>query len=376
MDWLTAEDWHDLGEAAIAIAGAAIAVLLINALIRWRFPNPARRNGSFADMAYVLALIPAFMLSDMFERRGISTWLLWLPMIPALLLPMWLDQRRQAQRRFETGADAGRPAPAACVPPSSEEKRVSIRLTLVSLALAAVVIGVPVLAIASDAIAGIPGLVLFLGFTAAILVALRFVLVGRWPGRLALSSEIDIAATPQQVWDTIRYVEGKRSYKRIVNRVERLFDTGESYLLHYHSDEQCPDCALPRDPDGPGRVLRVDVIESREPEFYSIRSAEVRAPGGDAMLERETESFEIRPLPGGHCHVVNTSAVEHPKMWLAILLKLGDPLGEHLRHLKSHVEGNGENTLWDTGAARIDATRDVGRFCRCPEGAADLPLAA
>ena len=86
-------------------------------------------------------MVTIFTLSDIFGRHGISDWFLWALLLPALLVPMWLDRRRQAQRRAETGADETPPQGLPCVPLSGEEKRVSLRVTLLSLAAAATSIG-------------------------------------------------------------------------------------------------------------------------------------------------------------------------------------------------------------------------------------------
>jgi Polyketide cyclase / dehydrase and lipid transport len=277
-------------------------------------------------------------------------------------------KRGMAKTAAQTGIDNPCAAPIGGVPLSREEKSVTLKMTALVLAACVVVIAPVIALVLADIEAGMSGLAGMLAWCLVALGAVTWATVGRWPGKLTLSSTIEIAATPQQVWSTIRYVGEQPYYKGIVRRVEKVDATGETYLLHYYTEDDCSDCGLPKHPDTPGVTSLVEIVEAIEPRVYRLRSwPKTTDPVLKNSMDHEDESFLIEPLVGGRCRVTNTSTLERPRVWLAALLKLGDPLGEHLRNLKAHIEGSPAGTIFETGAARIAAARVAERHCGCGE---------
>jgi hypothetical protein len=199
-----------------------------------------------------------------------------------------------------------------------------------------------------------------------LLALLVWIFVGRWPRVLSMTSSIEIDAPPEAVWKALRYVGEAPYYKGIVRRVEPLDADGRSFLLHYYNTENCGECCLPKHPDAPGMVSQVDVLEAREPALYRVRGWLKQSNALPRnFVEHEDVCFAIERLPGDRSVVTDVSTILRPRVWAALLFKMGDPLGEQLRHLKAHVGGISSDTLWDAGAARIAAARRAPKFCGC-----------
>jgi hypothetical protein len=385
MDRLLTEDWFDLRQMGISLGIGLAGALTIIGFLRWRRGAPVFQQGDFLKIVenswffvFIFLYLP---LRDMAERHGLGDLasfgiLLALSMVTMIPL-MYLAQRRMKAAQAAAIDNPNAADVATCVPLSSEEKRVGTKVNLGLILFAIVTIG-PLVWLAFSGSKGgvsIAGWLLF--YCTTILGVLVYGMVGRWPGSITLQSIIEIDATPQEIWDTIRYCETDAHYKQIVRRVEKLNEPGDVYLLHYFNNDNCTECGLPNDPDAPGKTNRVEVREAREPEFYLVRSFSQGTGGAmDKMMDYEDESFMIEALPSGGSRVTNRDTVVRPRVWLAALLKLGDPLGEHMRNLKAHMEGAEGDTVWNTGASRIAAQRKSAKFCGCPPQDCTSPIPA
>ena len=86
-------------------------------------------------------------------------------------------------------------------------------------------------------------------------------------------------------------------------------------------------------------------------------------------MDFEEETFLLRRAATG-CVVSAESVAVRPAMWLALILKIGDPVGEQLRHLKAHMEGEPGDTLYHASNKRIAEARKAPKFCGCEKAAA------
>ena len=119
---------------------------------------------------------------------------------------------------------------------------------------------------------GAGGLIAMIVICTLILALLGFGILGRWPGSMRTSASVEIAATPRQVFDTLRYVENEPYYRGIVRLVERLPEAGEVFRLHYFNTDACSECGLAKHPDSPGPVSRIEILEARAPNIYKLRA--------------------------------------------------------------------------------------------------------
>ena len=132
---------------------------------------------------------------------------------------------------------------------SAEEKRVTFKISALSIGIAVLVAGfVSWLAFSGPKLeAG--GLIAMIVVSTLILALLGLGIAGRWPGRMRTAASVEIAATPRQVFDTLRYAENEPYYRGIVRLVERLPEAGEVFRLHYFNTDACSECGLPKHPD-------------------------------------------------------------------------------------------------------------------------------
>jgi hypothetical protein len=378
VDFLSAEDWSDLRTAGTLLAVYAGMTVLFGLVLRWRRKEPLFTAPDWRrvllDHAFIAALLCLFVLQDLLDRIGLPGWLSFLVMMAVIIAVSALAlrhikrgmDREAGQRGIDNPASACSPA----VPLSREEKRISLKMTGLALGGGALILAPLLMPLMFDFKAETVELVMLLVYCLAALGVLGWIMAGRWPFDLTLTSTIEIAATPQKVWETIRYVAGQPYYKGIVRRVEPVAGKADAFMLHYYADEDCVKCGLPRHPESSGPTALVEVLEAREPSTYRVRSwPKTNDAALKDSMDHEDESFVIERLANGHSRVTNSSTVTRPRVWLAALLKLGDPLGEHLRNLKAHIEGVEAGTIFEAGAARIAVARAAARHCGCDQQA-------
>lgn len=381
MSWLTAEDWGDIRSAALSLLAGATFLLVCQVWQNLRNGKPVFEMKSLFEWAMGVTFVLAFFfvtpMMDVFERYGWSLWMLFL--VPLLLVTPFLAiaqlQMSLARRKAVPNPGA---APFARTPLSREEMRVNFKLNAAIIGFGFFVVA-PIVAFAfwDVPLSGV-GLGLLFPYVLAALAALIYGLFGRWPGNINLRAEIEIDAPPQKVWDVIRFRPTTSWWKKIVRRVERLNEPDEVYRLYYYNDDTCSSCGLPRNPDSEGRSSVVHVQESVEPIFlkWSTYPENTDSETNKIMLLREDESFILEALPNGRTRVKSEDAAIRPKVWIAIILKLGDTPGEQLRALKGHVEGQSVDTVYDARARRLAETRHAALFCGCREDARIAELLA
>jgi hypothetical protein len=268
-----------------------------------------------------------------------------------------------------TGADQ---APSLLL--SEEEKTVAVYL-IIAIAIGVTATGLS-LALLYSALprAGQPPEPGKLEFALAVLFvtssAILFAIFGRWPGRVSSQASVDIAASPNLVWDAFALRDDYPGWKKVYTGIDRLDEPGEVYRLHYAEDAHCTRCSLPRNPDRSRWSSRVEILESRRPSLYRLRSFPKGLSGKgemDQLLESEDMTMLLDPLAGGGTRVSFKSSVLRPRMWMAFLTMLGRPAREHLRSLKAHLEHTPDQSLFGISAKRMEIARNAPQRCSCAE---------
>ena len=376
MDEFYSYAWDNM-PTLVGYVGLYFAVTLgLDAALNYRAGRKlfsrATIAGQFQNMLWFLALFAMIFLPDVFERHGLPSWLgfavpaLMLFTLPMLFIPNQKKLRSTAIPNPHANAKIDITAAEKF---TTEESRVNLKLNALLLAFAVSVVG----AICYFSFVMPPrstaGLVALLAFVASMAGILTYAIVGRHPGTIeVVPSSIVIDRPLAEIWETVRFRNTTDWWKKIVSRVEKLDQPGEHYKLHYYNDDTCGQCGLPRNPDGGGRANIVEILEIKDMQFMRTRARPMGKKSVVGMLDYEEESLEFLALDANSTRVTSRSLVSKPKVWLAMVLKLGDPLGEELRTLKAHMEGTTAGTLFEAGAARVAAHRHAENFCGCADG--------
>jgi hypothetical protein len=376
MDFLTAEDWKDLGYTFLG----GLAALAIFAGFRiWKNQKagkPALAMAKWQEAAqnglWIFGMVLMLPLMDILERHGQSTF--WAATIQLIVIvPIIFFSEMLRKRALRNSVANPNAASVAAPPPSKEEVRVNLLVNAAVIAFGVVTVG-PILYLAFWSEAS--GLAMFpyvLAFTVIPFALLTFAISGRLPGSITKRSEIEIEAAPQEVWNTIRFRNTTNWWKKIVSSVERTSDPGEWYRLRYFNNDTCAQCGLPRDPGSEGHSNIVEILSSDEPHRLHFRAHPKRAGGAmGTMMDYEETVLTLEALEGGRTRVTSMNTAVRPKAWLAFILKIGDPSGEELRTLKGYLEGKSFDTIFDIGVKRLDEARHAEKFCGC---GADAPVA-
>lgn len=369
---LTASDWSDLRLAAIAV----IAFAAIEALLTWLYrrgkgvpPSPIRIWSPWL----LLFTLWLFGLGPILERRGLPAWgsaIVLALLFFAGLSPLLRKMHRELLAEGLLDRPGNHPEPSAQPAlVSQEEKMLASQWQVIGIGgivFAGLALGLIKWAFVPSANASAGAGAPFVGLAAlglAILVIL-YPLLGRWPGRVSHHVSIDLAATPEQVWDALTLRDDYPGWKPIYARIDRLDEPGEVYRLHSLEDSQCLRCGLPRHPDRSRWSMRIETVEARRPALYR----QVAVPEGNvkATLDYEESLHLLEPLADGGTRVTYTSIVTRPKMWLALQLRRGAPGKEHLLSLKAYLEGTPDESLYGFSAKRIAAARAAPQHCACP----------
>jgi hypothetical protein len=256
------------------------------------------------------------------------------------------------------------------VPPSSEEKRLGARMTIIALLASALIFSPTAWLLSTPSIpvaAGLAGSLAYVAITSGLLALITQL---RWPGAIVIRSEIEIAASAEKIWDTLRFEPEKPYYKPIVLKIERIAEVEEAYRLHYFSDRPCSSCGYYRHPDSAGYYVEALIIESLEPNRLRMRCriSDIVVRARWTAMDFEDEQFDIVPVRHGVCRVSERSRIVRPALMLAVILKLGDPMGQNLSNLKAYLECGTDETIWGTVPARIAAVSQATKFCACSNG--------
>jgi hypothetical protein len=391
MDWLTPKDWADLRLAGTSVIAVMLIAPLIGLFFRWRRKQPLftwPKLRELIDSSWIILLL-IFMgpAGDVAQRHGWSknaifaASMLFIGAASLLAFRGHMKTMREAANAHGVANPAA--GPAEKVPLSAEEKQLQKKLWIGMALFAAIPIGLmlalpwaigPVM---KSQVALTPDhrpdtsrlMVLFFAF-GGLLATMIYAMVGRWPFPHTKTSQVDIAATPQAIWDTITYCEGRENWKGIYGRIDRVPGFGESYQLHYLPTENCAECGLPKQGQESGITTRVEVIEARAPDYYQFRSypkGQTQMKGkAENWLDYEDESFTITPLPGGGSSVTHAFTMTRPKIWLFLMVLFGSKLSQTLKSVKAHLEGTPDTSLYGTAVARRAAARAAPVHCGCP----------
>lgn len=386
MDGLSPADWADLG-SIVKMSLLCLGVLaIVHLLSRWRTKESLWRHGDGAEFAtwsmfaMVLSLGP---IKNLLERRGLPEWLSVVGLILLIFIVAGSAMRAMARQRMlnrvlavDNPDSDGREMTCA-VDLAPEDRKMRVRVNGAALAGGVLMVGTLIVAVWLLRGSGISGAGMIVLLTLAMLGFLTWLIKGRWPLPLTLTGEIQIDATPEQVWQLYHYRDTHDYYRSIVRRVEALDRPVETWRLHYYNDERCTDCGLHKNPVAPGRTCLVEVLEADRPGHMVTRSIPYLQSGElDPMMDHELSDMHYVALPDGGCRVMYVNTVARPRTWLALLLKMGDPIGEHLRDLKAHVEGGQGDTIYDRAERELDCARHVPQHCGCPPAMSGAPLPA
>lgn len=399
MSALTAKDWESLETTGKVLLASVPIVVVFTAALRWRKGEPLLQKGDFRrfieNFGFIFAIFIAMPASEIVERITGSETAGLLAYFAAFMLfilpPIWIAKRRMdatAQAHGINNPEGLAAVPS--VPQSPEEKRIGWYMIGGMLVVALILMG-SALATTFWALDHVRGAENVTNVTAepwrlpvamaALLLTLAaplYAVFGRWPGRVSSKGEIEIAATPDQIWDKLKFRAGMEDWKGVYHRIERLDEPGEVYRLHYFADASCTECGLPKHPDDSMISQRVEILEAAEPHIYRTRSFPkgVDSIKGDTAkwLDCEEGCHTITPLPGGGCKVHLECAADQPKIWIALLIKLGGPVKESLGVLKAHLEGGADSTIYQTARDRFAAARLAPRHCGCAKGPATAGL--
>jgi hypothetical protein len=378
MDWLTSEDWRDIGSVFGMAAAFMTALTIWRSFKQWKSRQAFFQVETFIDdllnVLWIVPMVALLVLTDLLERHGVTgtySWNAYCAVFLVFVAPVVYFGNRgrnhlQGKARANPNA-AGTPT----VAPSSEEVEVNLKANLIIIGFGIATIG-PILALAYFAspldLSSIP----YVAFYAlAILAALTYAIVGRWYGTVKLKSAvIEIKASPEQIWNEARFRNTTNWWKKIVSRVEQIDQSGTKFKMHYYNNDTCLDCGLPRDPDSEGRSNLVEILEAVEHERMTWR-AYPKGTGGsmETMMAHEDCTYRFEASANGHTRLTCTGSVTKPRVFLAGIVLLGDPYGQELASLKAHVEGTAVDTIFDVGAARIEEARHAEKFCGCAKGA-------
>jgi hypothetical protein len=390
MEWLTPKDGDDLRLAAISLVVIMLVAPLISVFFRWRRKQPLFAIPKWQDLLgsswIILFIILMGPVGDIAKRHGWSKDAIFVVSLLLLgafvLLSLFGHVRNTGKLADANGVANPAAGVAAKVPQSVEEKRLTRKLWIAVALFALLPVGL-MLALpsvigppaphavhhGSGLFPGITGLLVMFVLTGMLLFTMAYALIGRWPGSYAKSASIEIAATPEQIWEKLAYHDGMKNWRGIHSRIERLPGPDEAFRLHYLTSENCAQCGLAKVPESEAVSSRIEVLAAREPHFYSIRSfpkGETEMKGeASGWMDCEQQDFTITALPVGGSRVTSESRVERPKIWLFLMIRFGSPVSQLLESLKAHLEGKPDQTIYGTQVARIAAARLAPRFCGC-----------
>lgn len=371
-----------LASLAAVLVGITLVSLVIEVLLDWRAKRPLLRQKSIVDriqdFLWLVLILSVIYLPDEFEKRGLPAWLAFLVPLAMIVASTFLFFHRQQRVQQKTNS---RPNPNAQPGAdsksadgfSAEEVKVNARLLGLVVAFGVVSIGLAVfllpMALNTPEAPSMLGLFGMLLLTMGLLAVLTFGIVGRWPGKLHLKSSIIIQRPLAEVWNALQFRETSHWWNPIVKNIQALPGPGENYRMYYLCDDSCAECGLPRDPDVSTRSALIEVLQKQDQKFIHSRARLVGSPSVEGLMECEENIRQFEALGGEATRVTSHNICVKPKMWLAIVLKLGDPIGEELRTIKGQLEGVPNSSLYFAGAARIAAHRKAEAFCGCARGA-------
>ena len=193
-----------------------------------------------------------------------------------------------------------------------------------------------------------------------------YIAKGRWPYPVSIDANVEIAASPEAVWDKISYRETDGHWRATVRKVERLAGPGESYRLWQRDFASCGTCWLPKDPDALRAWIQVDVIEAVPFSRYVYRTVIGQIDGAmGTMYGSENETVTLSSIAEGDTRLTFQNRIEGAKIWAAIFLKLGNSSREFAMAIKAAAEGSADSSLYMQGPQMLAELRAKPKFCGC-----------
>ena len=386
--------WYWQVPCLIAVVLATFAAIEVAAMIwRWWRGKPVWPRDylltQFERLLNVVFMAPGVLLLVL-APKGWSFWFVFALMlvasIPTVILAMigqrWVDRRKRRLHGVDTGkSDAetvlgdlakawdeirGRgeqvgDGPARASAPAHSAWRETL-----------IVVGALVLAVGSliggawlgGGIAGGWGMLLG-AFGGPLLLAGVF-FFPRWPGLIERRASLLIEASPQAIWETLRLRETASHYRTNIARVEKRADAPERYALHYRDLRllPCPRCASHHDPERIGYVVEVEIVEKR-PGVSELHRTLPMTTGARWMrnaYRQELDHWVLAPEAGG-TRITYTSIVDRPRLFFAIMARVGNPSNELLVSLKARMEGRYDPTMFGNAGRQLKTIRESGGLC-------------
>ena len=380
VDYVDTEFWMLVRWLGLAFLFITAYVFGIPALRNYRAKKPLFEGFNWyleiGNVAFISMIMFILFSQDYMANRGWNGW--WIFLFPLILvLPAMVMGHFSTTRARKSAVANPRAIVWPTVSASPEEVKVNLKLSLGVILFCVLSIGpITYFAFAETKFSQTVTSLLFFHIL-GILAFLAYAAIGRWPWDISNSASVVINATPQDIWKVFRFRQSTNWWKKIVSRVDSIEGERESYLIHYFNMEPCGQCGLPHNPDSTGRKNRVEIMLTEEPHKLVWR-AYPPGTGGflETMMDYEEECFSLTERPEGGTLVSSTSKAHRPKVWLAAILKIGDPTGEELRTLKAHIEGVETDTLFAIGGKRLEALRRAEKFCGCNQNMSDLAVRA
>ncbi len=381
------ESWNSLYPGLPTFLVALLAAVFLwewarDAILNRRAKRPLLSGKSLGarllDALFFASLVAIVFYPEILERLGLPAWAAYVIAATFLLASTYLNfrkhghNRQQAQGRVNPNTrPGGNPEQANQL--SVEEWKVNFKLWGLIVGFAVIFIAglMMLLPLAFDGVgwSGIAGLVGLFALISALLALLTFAVVGRWPGRVSLQGSVVIQRPIAEVWNALQLRDTTDWWNPVVQRVQALPGPGESYKLHYFCDDTCGQCGLPRDPDVSTRAALIEVLDKQDRNSMHLRSRVVGSPSVEGLMDFEESILKFEAIASEITRVTMQNVCVQPKMWLATLLKLGDPVNQELLVAKASLEGLKSATLYGGAVARIDAHRKAEKFCGCALGA-------
>jgi hypothetical protein len=203
-----------------------------------------------------------------------------------------------------------------------------------------------------------------LTLTVLLLMIPSLAVYDRWRGQVRYLSHIDIAAKPTDIWQKLIYHPNSSHWQDIYRQVEQLDDTGNNFRLHHYCWGDCTLCGLPKHPDTPSDTIRVQIVETQEPQRYHTKSFSENT--AYELSKYKKDVYTIEALPNGNSRVTLITLMKSPKLGLIIFTKLCKPTVLALNNLKHSVEGSKNDAiLFGLVRARIAHAKAAPRHCGC-----------
>jgi hypothetical protein len=183
---------------------------------------------------------------------------------------------------------------------------------------------------------------------------------------LSKTGVVEIAASPEAVWEKLAYAPTDHHWRPTVLAVDAIGETPESYRLWMRTFSSCPTCSLPYDPDGRNQSMSLDVTEATPHRRYRTRSRMENITGFmKGFFDFEESTYTLERLSGQQTRLTLVNDIHQPKLFAWLLFKLGNSSQQFVDTIKAAVEGSKDSSIYSKGDAMLAQVRSKPKFCGC-----------